>query len=299
MFRQAVFRQAIFRSVTICLTAMSASLILPRAAAASGPTTQSSPPPITRIQESPPVRGPELRLPGMPPIQLPPGAKVFGPNGERSAPGDTSPNSAPLPPARPRAGNEEDRTDPNSPAWRGNRAVNAKPKPAPKPAAKPVGREAILTDLFNRLGKAKSPAEARGIVGAIERAWLQSGSDTADLLMQRTLQAMKKKNYKLALQLLDKMVVIEPGWAEIWNQRATARYYEDNPDGAVADIAEALSREPRHFSALVGLGLILRRANQEQMALKVFRRAVQINPQLEDIKKTIEKLELSVEGQKI
>ena len=230
-------------------------------------------------------RGPELRLPGMPPIQLPPGAKVFGPNSERTGPSDT----APSPPRRPGGAREAD-----SKRQAGDAAAKkAQAKPKPK------GRDAILTDLFNRLGKAKSRAEARGIVGAIERAWLQSGSDTADLLMRRALQALKKKNYKLALRLLDKIVVIQPEWSEVWNQRATARYYDDNPDGAVADIAEALAREPRHFSALVGLGLILRRAKQEDLALKVLRQAITINPQLQDIKKTIEKLELSVEGQGI
>lgn len=240
---------------------------------------------VHRAQDTTP-RGPSLQLPGMPPIQLPPGARAFGPDGEQGG----QSGAAPMPPRRPSG--EREATAPDG----GNDKPTAK-KAETKP--KPKGRDAILTDLFNRLGKAKSRAEARGIVGAIERAWLQSGSDTSDLLMGRALQAMKKKNFKLALRLLDKVVIIHPEWSEVWNQRATARYYDDNPDGAVADIAEVLAREPRHFSALVGLGLILRRSKQEDLALKVLRRAIEINPQLEDIKKTIEKLELSVEGQGI
>lgn len=229
-------------------------------------------------QQSQPPRGPELRLPGMPPIQLPPGTKLFGPKGEATTP-------------------QAERGDGNK---RSNRADDSS-RAAPKKSAatkktKPVGRKAVLDDLFNRLGKAKSRRQARGIVRNIERTWLQSGSDTADLLMRRALLAMKKKNNKLALRLLDKVVILEPQWSEVWNKRATVRYFVDDPDGAVADIARTLAKEPRHFGALVGLGFILRQAKQDKFALQVFRRAIELNPQLKNIEKIIEKLKVSVEG---
>ncbi|MCC2098899.1 MAG: tetratricopeptide repeat protein [Hyphomicrobiales bacterium] len=249
-------------------------------AMASAPQTQSAKAvPVQQSQQS----GPELRLPGLPPIKLPPGTKVFGPNGE---------STAPTPPARPNAGqNSSGREGSNAASSGKSNTTNKK-----QAAKKPVSRDAVLTELFQRLAKAKSRMEARAIVASIEQTWLQSGSDTADLLMRRALQAMKKKNHKLAIDLLDKVIFLEPNWAEVWNQRATARYYTDDPDGAVADVAQVLAREPRHFAALVGLGFILRRANQEKMALQVFRRALAINPQLTNIKSIIEKLQVSVEG---
>lgn len=254
--------------------------------------------------------GQVLQLPGLPPIKLPPGTQVFGPNGQ---------GTAPTPPVRPGAAGREGQTregqarerharegqireDESLERSRSRAATPDTSKAKSKTAAakkKPVGRDAVLTDLFNRLAKAKTRTEARGIVASIEQTWLQSGSDTADLLMRRALQAMKKQNHKLALELLNKVVFLEPNWSEVWNQRATARYYADDPDGAVADVAQTLAREPRHFAALVGLGFILRRAKQEKMALQVFRRALEINPQLTNIKSIIEKLEISVEGQGI
>jgi hypothetical protein len=254
--------------------------------------------------------GQVLQLPGLPPIKLPPGTQVFGLNGQ---------GTAPTPPARPGAAGREGQTregqaregqtregqirEDESLERSRSRAANPDTSKAKSKTAaakkKPVGRDAMLTDLFNRLAKAKTRTEARGIVASIEQTWLQSGSDTADLLMRRALQAMKKQNHKLALELLNKVVYLEPNWSEVWNQRATARYYADDPDGAVADVAQTLAREPRHFAALVGLGFILRRAKQEKMALQVFRRALAINPQLTNIKSIIEKLEISVEGQGI
>lgn len=254
--------------------------------------------------------GKVLQLPGLPPIKLPPGTQVFGPNGQGTAPTPPAPPGAAGREGQTREGQAREgqtregqiREDESLERSRSRAATPDTSKAKSKTAAaqkKPVDRDAVLTDLFNRLAKAKTRTEARGIVASIEQTWLQSGSDTADLLMRRALQAMKKQNHKLALELLNKVVYLEPNWSEVWNQRATARYYADDPDGAVADVAQTLAREPRHFAALVGLGFILRRAKQEKMALQVFRRALEINPQLTNIKSIIEKLEISVEGQGI
>ena len=165
--------------------------------------------------------------------------------------------------------------------------------------AQPAGRQKILDELFDRLGKAQDDSEAKGIAGAIDRVWMRSGSDTADLLMNRAMQAISHKNWKLSQDLLDKVVVIDPYWAEAWNKRATARFFTEDYFGSMADLAEVLKLEPRHYAALTGMGFILQRTGFDKRALQVFRRALEINPQQEDIRKTVEKLTLEVEGQPI
>lgn len=234
-------------------------------------------------------KGPTLNIPGLPPIQMPPGTRVFGPNGPRSLPG-----SPPVPPRRAQ-GNEPDAGK--------NAGKAADPKSADadkdKKKRKVQTRADALNELFERLAKAESEREARGITRAIERLWAQSGSPTADILMGRALRSFRKKNYKLALQLLDKIVVVKPQWAEGWNQRATARYYNEDPMGSIADIARALAREPRHYNALVGLGLILRRAEENKRALQVFRKALELNPQNKKIKDLVDRLKIMVEGREI
>ena len=52
---------------------------------------------------------------------------------------------------------------------------------------------------------------------------------------------------------------------------------QDYP-GAIAAIQEALKREPRHFGALVGLGLIYEELGQERAALEAYRAALAIHP---------------------
>jgi len=180
------------------------------------------------------------------------------------------------------------------------------PRVAQPPAAQPAtpddqlrGRDKILAELFDRLAKAEDEDEAKGIAGAIERVWLQSGSDTADLLMSRALTATRQREFKLAEELLDKIVIIEPEWAEGWNQRATARFRADDVNGAVSDLGQALALEPRHFSALSGLGFILYRAGFDRRALDVMRRALAINPKQDDVRKLVEELTQKFEGRDI
>jgi Tfp pilus assembly protein PilF len=67
----------------------------------------------------------------------------------------------------------------------------------------------------------------------------------------------------------------------------------------MADLAYVLKLEPRHYTALVGMGVILQRRDFDAQALRVFRRALEINPQLDDIRKRVEKLQLEVEGRDI
>jgi tetratricopeptide (TPR) repeat protein len=181
-----------------------------------------------------------------------------------------------------------------------NAARVSDPKPDQSAqVVQPAGRQKILDDLFDRLGKTKDQAEAAGIAGAIQRVWSRSGSDTADIIMERTGKLIGQKDWKLAEEMLDRLVDIEPQWAEAWNRRATVRFFQRDSSGAMQDLAHVLQLEPRHFTALVGVGAILERNEQKAQALRVFRRVLEINPQLEEIQKKVDKLSIEVEGREI
>src|SRR5262245_18817393 len=60
-----------------------------------------------------------------------------------------------------------------------------------------------LDKLFERLAAASDEDEAKGIQRLIERRWLRSGSDTADLLMSRAVTALTAQDQPLAIELLD------------------------------------------------------------------------------------------------
>jgi tetratricopeptide (TPR) repeat protein len=169
---------------------------------------------------------------------------------------------------------------------------------APKPAPEAL-RKQLLETLFVRLRNAGEQGDAQRIAASIARVWLQSDSDTANLVMQRAMVSMQARQYPLALSLFDKLVAVEPDWAEAWNQRATTRFLTGDTDGAMADIDRVIKLEPRHFGALAGMGMILQGAGLEKSALEIFKKALGIYPLQPDIQKLVEKLTLEVEGQDI
>lgn len=169
---------------------------------------------------------------------------------------------------------------------------------APKPAPEAM-RKQLLDGLFDRLRKACDLEDARRIAASIERVWLNSYSDTANLLMQRARVSMQTGDYPLALSLLDKLVAFEPDWAEAWNQRATTRLLTGDTNGAMADFGEVVKLESRHFDALARMGMIMQGENLEKSALKNFKKALGIYPLEPNIQKLVEKLTLEIEGQDI
>jgi tetratricopeptide (TPR) repeat protein len=172
----------------------------------------------------------------------------------------------------------------------------AKPETAPKA---PVTDAQQLDELFQRLAKSGDADEAKGLALAIEHLWLNSGSDTADLLMVRSVEAAGKGDLALAVRLLDKIVTIDPSWAEAWNKRATLRYLQGDDVGAMEDIAQVLALEPRHFGALSGMSSILQRNGMTKEALALIRKAMVIYPHNVDLEKVESELSLKVEGRDI
>jgi len=53
------------------------------------------------------------------------------------------------------------------------------------------------------------------------------------------------------------VVKLRPDYVEAWNRRATLFYLKNDYAHSLEDIREVLIREPRHFGALAGLGMIM------------------------------------------
>lgn len=170
---------------------------------------------------------------------------------------------------------------------------------ASAPSSKAPSLAEMLDKLLNRLALARDADEAKGIAGLVEQLWMQSGSDTADLLMTRAVAAMDGQRRDVAAALLDKIIELRPGWAEAWNKRATLRFLEDDDSGAMEDISHVLVLEPRHFGALSGMGFILERHGDHAAALKALRKALAVDPQDAEIGKAVDKLVPTVDGESL
>ncbi len=162
-----------------------------------------------------------------------------------------------------------------------------------------VQRGQDLDFLFGALKVAPDAEAAKAVEGRIWAVWLVSKSDTANLLMTRVKTAVDSKNLDLAVQLLDSVVVLRPDYVEAWNRRATIHFMRKDFTRSVEDIRQVLAREPRHFGALAGLGMIMQELGDDRRALEVYRKAVEINPHMQRIPDLIKSLTEKVEGRDI
>ncbi|WP_407049822.1 tetratricopeptide repeat protein [Methyloraptor flagellatus] len=162
------------------------------------------------------------------------------------------------------------------------------------------GREtASLDELFARLKRAPSDDVASFNRQKIELKWLESGSDTVDLLMSRALMALQADNKSLALDLLDAILILKPDFAEAHNRRATVYFMNKDFGRSIAEVETVLRLEPRHFGALVGLAGMLKELDRKKEALAVYRRALDLDPRLPNAAKEAAELATEVEGREL
>jgi tetratricopeptide (TPR) repeat protein len=156
-----------------------------------------------------------------------------------------------------------------------------------------------LDFLFGALKAAPDEASAKHVEARIWAIWLQTPSDTAALLMLRAKAAMEAQQMDVALKLLDAVVKLRPDYIEGWNRRATLYYLKNDYAHSLRDIEQVLVREPRHFGALAGLGMIMQDLGEEKRALDAFRKALAVNPHLEKVPELVKTLSEKVEGRDI
>src|SRR3954449_5205239 len=156
-----------------------------------------------------------------------------------------------------------------------------------------------LDFLFGALKAAPDEASAKHVEARIWALWMQTPSDTAALLMARAKAAMDAKQMEVALKLLDAVVKLRPEYVEAWNRRATLFYLKNDYTHSLEDIEQVLSREPRHFGALAGLGMIMQDLGDDRRALDAFRKALAINPHLERVPDLVKALTEKVDGRDI
>ena len=153
-----------------------------------------------------------------------------------------------------------------------------------------------LDALFTELGQAADDAAAQSVETRIWRRWADSGSATVNVLLERATAAENAGDAELAIRFLDQASDLDPAYAEPWNRRASLAYEAEDYSGAINAIQETLKREPRHFGALAGLGLIYEEIGQDRQALEAFRAALAIHPHYEPAVRGVQRLEPKVDG---
>ncbi len=143
-------------------------------------------------------------------------------------------------------------------------------------------RAALRARLFDALQAASTEAEGRAVENLIWRFWFDAPSPAASDLLQAAIERREAYDFAAAETALDRLVALEPDYAEGWNQRAFIRFLREDFEGSLSDIRQTLAREPKHFGALSGRAQIFFRQGRTLLAHQALREAVEIHPWLRD-----------------
>ncbi|MEM1086668.1 MAG: tetratricopeptide repeat protein [Pseudomonadota bacterium] len=153
--------------------------------------------------------------------------------------------------------------------------------------------------MFDDLKSAETENDANSTALDIWAAWMESGSDAADLVMERAVDAQAQGNLELAQALFDRVIAIQPDYAEAWNRRATIFLAQENYAEALRDVNEALRLEPRHFGAWGGLGAVLESLGAREEALQAYKNALEIYPLFPRARSAVARLTKDIEGRPV
>jgi len=125
---------------------------------------------------------------------------------------------------------------------------------------------------------------------ALWEVWSRSGDRDIDRLFAVGVEQMNDQQGPAAVQTFSEIIRRKPEFAEGWNKRATVYYLLGEYAKSLADCDEVMKRNPYHFGALSGYGMIYMEMNEPARALTYFERALAVNPNLESVAETVQML---------
>ena len=153
----------------------------------------------------------------------------------------------------------------------------------------PMGRTEDLPLLQEAL-RDPDPAVRALAERSIWSVWGRSGDPEIDRLYEQGLAKMQGQDYREAIEIFSEIIRGKPDFAEGWNKRATLYYLIGEFEKSLADCDEVVRRNPEHFGALSGYGLIYLQLDRPELALQYFERAFAANPNMPQIEIAIEQL---------
>ena len=143
-----------------------------------------------------------------------------------------------------------------------------------------IGSEVDANRLLERLGDV-DPGVRDATAAAVWQIWGRSGDPKIDKLFSRGVEQMQESALGEALATFSEIVRRKPAFAEGWNKRATIYFLLGETEKSLKDCAEVLKRNPKHFGALSGAGQIHLQLDNPRRALDFFRKAIEVNPNLD------------------
>jgi len=136
-----------------------------------------------------------------------------------------------------------------------------------------------------------SDAQVRALTEqAMWEVWSRTGDAEVDALFTRGVDQLSMRQLDEAVQTFTRIIARRPDFAEAWNKRATAYFVLGEYQKSLADCDEVMTRNPYHWGALSGYGMIYVELDQPGRAVEYFEKALAVNPNLTSVEQALETL---------
>ena len=131
---------------------------------------------------------------------------------------------------------------------------------------------------------------------SIRELWCRDGSTQQQHHLQYIMRLNNCGRFPEAAREASLLIQQADGFAEAWNQRAIAYYQIERFSESVRDCRQTIQRNPFHFAAAVGMGHCYLEMFDAVGALEWFRWALEVNPDMENVRAQVGYLQRTLEG---
>jgi tetratricopeptide (TPR) repeat protein len=163
---------------------------------------------------------------------------------------------------------------------------------ARRSAVQQLADTGVMADLPALVRALRDPDPiVRGFVeSAMWSVWSRSGDEAVDRLFAVGVEQMGQRQLEAAAETFSRIIERRPEFAEGWNKRATVYFLLGDYRRSLADCDEVMARNPYHWGALSGYGMIYMQLDQLGRAIDYLEKALAVNPNLDQIAQTIDVL---------
>jgi tetratricopeptide (TPR) repeat protein len=157
--------------------------------------------------------------------------------------------------------------------------------------------------LFAALKQAPTQMQAEAIEQKLLAAWHDQATPAVQILMEQAAvlaaHPKPKEGNTEALADADAAIALQPEVADLWRRRAELRFGAGDEDGAIADLAQAVSREPRLIPAWADLSRFSELRKDNKRALEAWQKVLELDPQTDHAAQRLDALQRKANGQPI
>lgn len=132
----------------------------------------------------------------------------------------------------------------------------------------------------------------------IRELWFRDGSDEQRKLLETIARMNRSEQFQQSAIAATNLIEDAPWFAEAWNQRAIAYFHLGQFVDSANDCQQTLELNAYHYAAAVGMAMSYMEMEDFRAALDCFKRALKLNPDLEDVRTRIMLLKQSLKKRK-